>query len=512
MKIDADKKTVFEVDGKPFIAIAGETHNSSSSSAEFMESVWDAAVRLGLNTVLLPVTWELLEPVEDTFDFTLIDELILQARERDMHIIFLWFGSWKNAQCLYAPEWVKTDTNRFERAQIIKGKKKVYIKDFYNIPYTSLSYLCEENMRADAKTFSKLMSHLKTVDERAHTVIGVQVENETGIQGAKREHSDLADQLFEDVVPENFAIYMGKTKGQTWEKTFGRDAEETFSAFYIASYVEYVAKAGKTEYNLPLMVNAWLEQGEAGLYPSGGPIAKMMEVWKYAAPSIDVFAPDIYVRNFTQICEEYSKLGNKLVIPETAIHSHCAPRLIYTIGHHHASCFAPFGFEDMGEPFTNAQGALFGMDVTDPLLEKPQNVDEYRFCAKTLKSMMKLLVDRYGTNRLQAVISENLNGPIKLSFEEFGFEIEMFCDEVTREDGVCLVMEEEKDTFFLIVNGCRITPFSRNNQKDNCDFLYMEEGSFQDGEWKRRRRLNGDEIFSPVYNQFTLLKIKLFAY
>ena len=137
MKINADKKTVFEVDGKPFIAIAGETHNSSSSSAEFMESVWDAAVRLGLNTVLLPVTWELFELMEDTFDFTLVDALILQARERDMHIIFLWFGSWKNAQCLYAPEWVKTDTKRFERAQIMKGEKKVFIKDFYNIPYTS---------------------------------------------------------------------------------------------------------------------------------------------------------------------------------------------------------------------------------------------------------------------------------------------------------------------------------------------------------------------------------------
>lgn len=182
---------------------------------------------------------------------------------------------------------------------------------------------------------------------------------------------------------------MGKAKGYTWEDTFGRDAEETFSAFYIASYVECVAKAGKKEYHLPLMVNAWLEQGEAGLYPSGGPIAKMMEVWKYAAPSIDVFAPDIYVRNFTQVCEEYSKLGNKLVIPETAIHSHCALRLIYAIGHHHASCFAPFGFEDMGKPFNNTQGTLFGIDVTDPLLEKPQNIDEYRFCAKTLKSKME---------------------------------------------------------------------------------------------------------------------------
>lgn len=93
--------------------------------------------------------------------------------------------------------------------------------------------------------------------------------------------------------------------------------------------------------------------------------------------------------------------------------------------------------------------------------------------------MMELLVERYGTNRLQAVISENMNGPIKLSFEEYGFEIDMFCDEVMREDGVCLVLEEEKDTFFLIINGCKINPFSRNDQKRNCDFYIWRREVFK---------------------------------
>lgn len=79
------KRTVFTVDGKPFIAIAGESHNSSSSDAAYMQGVWDKAEEEGLNTLLLPVTWELTEPVEGQFDFTLVDTLINQARERKIH-------------------------------------------------------------------------------------------------------------------------------------------------------------------------------------------------------------------------------------------------------------------------------------------------------------------------------------------------------------------------------------------------------------------------------------------
>ena len=129
---------VFVVDGKPFILLAGEVHNSSSSSLEYMEQVWEKAEVLGMNCLLLPVTWELVEPEEGCFDFSLVQGLIEQARAHSMKIAFLWFGAWKNAQCYYAPAWVKTDTRRFRRAEIEKGKGFIRIKDFYDMPYTSL--------------------------------------------------------------------------------------------------------------------------------------------------------------------------------------------------------------------------------------------------------------------------------------------------------------------------------------------------------------------------------------
>ena len=112
------------VDGKPMILLAGEVHNSSTSSLAYMEEVFDKGKQLGMNCLLLPVTWELIEPEEGHFDFSLVDGLIEQARARKMKIGLLWFGSWKNAQSTYAPEWVKTDLERFRRAHSLISARR----------------------------------------------------------------------------------------------------------------------------------------------------------------------------------------------------------------------------------------------------------------------------------------------------------------------------------------------------------------------------------------------------
>lgn len=522
------KKNLFYVKGKPFIALAGEAHNSSSSTAYYMQSVWEKAKEQGLNTVLLPVTWELVEPQEGVFDFKTQDEIIAQARENDMHIIFLWFGSWKNAQCTYAPEWVKKDLVRFPRAQVEKGKNKCSLSNFYGMSYTSLSYLGEETCKADARAFAKFMEHLKEMDGQEQTVIAVQVENETGLQGAARENSELADRLFAGEVPQEFAAYMRShtsemaedvkasveagISGKTWAEVFGNAAEEIFSAYYIASYVNYVAEAGKAVYDLPMSANCWLDKGEeAGKYPSGGPVARVMEVWKFAAPAIDMIAPDIYVQNFCEICDAYTKLDNPLFIPETATHSHVGPRLVYTVGHHHAICFAPFGFEDMGQEFTDTQSYLFGVDVDDPLLKTPQDVQEYRWYNKVLSVMTPMLADKYGTKDLQAVISERPEEN-SICFEKYGFMAIFNYPMIARKDGVLLALSESEDTFYLIANACAVMPFSADQSKPNVDLLVLEEGYFDDGKWVMTRRLNGDEAAFMKYEKPTLLKVKLFSY
>jgi hypothetical protein len=106
------------VDGEPWIALAGEVHNSSASNRDFMVPMFEKLARLHVNTVVTPVYWELVEPAEGRYNFTLVDDQVREARQRGMRLVLLWFGTLKNAKSTYAPEWVRADLKRFPRAVI----------------------------------------------------------------------------------------------------------------------------------------------------------------------------------------------------------------------------------------------------------------------------------------------------------------------------------------------------------------------------------------------------------
>ena len=103
------------VDGKPFVMLSGELHNSSSSNLEYMKPIWPKLKAMSLNSVVTPLSWELIEPKEGIYDFSLVDGLIDQARSSQQKIVFLWLASWKNGLSSYEPVWVKQDTKRFPR-------------------------------------------------------------------------------------------------------------------------------------------------------------------------------------------------------------------------------------------------------------------------------------------------------------------------------------------------------------------------------------------------------------
>jgi len=104
------------VDRKPFLILGGELRNSSASSLDYMKPIWPRMAAGNLNTLLAPVSWELTEPEEGKFDFSLVDGMIAAAQDNHLHLVFLWFGSWKNSGSFYAPAWVRSDLKRFHRA------------------------------------------------------------------------------------------------------------------------------------------------------------------------------------------------------------------------------------------------------------------------------------------------------------------------------------------------------------------------------------------------------------
>lgn len=328
------------VDGAPYLMLGAQVNNSSAWPA-MLPKVWPMIERLGANTVEVPIAWEQIEPKEGQFDFSFLDTLLAEAREHDKHLVLLWFGTWKNTAPSYAPAWVKLDNKRFPRMKDEKGET-VY----------ALSPFAASTLEADRRAFVRLMEHLKAVDGD-NRVIMVQVENETGTYQCVRDHSPAAERAFAAPVPADFAKRMGARPG-SWRAAFGADADEYFHAWAIARYVDAIAAAGKAVKPLPMYVNAALsdpfKQQDPKTYSSGGPTHHVLNVWKAAAPHIDVIGPDIYNRDFAaymKYLDLYGRRDNPLFVPETGNAKDYARFFFAAIGRR-AIGFSPFGMDETG--------------------------------------------------------------------------------------------------------------------------------------------------------------------
>jgi beta-galactosidase GanA len=123
-------QTALMVDNHPFIILGGELGNSSASNTAYMAPIWPKLKKMHLNTVVAPVYWELMEPQEGRFNFTLLDNLIVNARKNHIKLVLLWFGTWKNSMSCYVPDWMKTDEARFPRARALSGEAQEIITPF----------------------------------------------------------------------------------------------------------------------------------------------------------------------------------------------------------------------------------------------------------------------------------------------------------------------------------------------------------------------------------------------
>lgn len=343
-----DGRFALIVDGQPFLMLGAQINNSSSWASE-LPKVWPALEDMHVNTVEAPVYWETMEPEQGKFDFANVDLLVNGAREHHLHLVLLWFGTWKNGQAHYVPEWVKTHPEKYPREISSYGK----ILDV-------LSPTSETNLDADKSAFSALMRHVKEIDSAQHTVIMIQVENESGSIGAVRDFSPAAQKDFNAQVPSSLVNALHLTSG-TWSKVFGADADERFAAYSTARYINEVARAGKAEYPLPMYCNVWITYPVAALenrdhpspgqeYPSGGPQQGNIGIWKAVAPSIDVLAPDFYsndVALYHQTVAAYHRDDNALFIPETGRGPNFGKYFFYALGHG-AIGFSPFGVDYTG--------------------------------------------------------------------------------------------------------------------------------------------------------------------
>jgi hypothetical protein len=465
------------VDGKPIVLLSAELSNSAGSSMDYLEPIWPILKRLNLNSIIVPITWEMIEPVEGKFDFTCLDELITKAREYDMKLVLLWFGTWKNACSTYPPGWVRQNLNRFPRSQNPDGENT-----------NALSCFFEQTWSADANAFAATMRHLKKIDSTQHTVVAVQVENEAGIRNFSRDYSPIANKYFKSDVPKSLTSFLQKNKSilipefdaiwkksnyktiGTWTEIFGDDADEIFMSWYIASYIEKIAKEGKKGYSLPMYVNAWLESSgsKPGEYPSGGPIAKMLPVYQAAAPHLDFFAPDIYRPDFDLVCDLFKRMDNPLFIPETQINTNLVANLFYAIGEG-ALCFSPFGIDKR----------LNSIDIL-----------KLAYGYRVISNLIPIITQYQGTGKMKGF----LVSPGETKTLEMGdYELSINATKGSKLPAYGIIIAKENNEFLVTGNGFSVKFISKSKSLPHAEILCAYELIYKHNQWVKQRRLNGDE-------------------
>lgn len=511
------------VDGEPFLIRGGEVGNSTHEPAT-LRPHWDTFQDLGLNALLVPVSWESIEPTEGAFDFAIVDELIADAREHGMRLVILWFGAWKNSMSSYTPAWVKLDTERFPRAADRQGRT-----------YEILSPFHEATLEADSRAFGALLGHLRDHDPE-HTVIGVQVENEIGMIPDARDFSAAANAAYREPVPEALLEYLdqnedslepslrrrwlehGRRAEGGWETVFGSGAatEELFMAWHFARFVEELTSIGKATYPIPHYVNAALIRPgyQPGQYPSAGPLPHLFDVWRAGVPSLDFMAPDIYFPEFAKWTGLYARHGNPLFVPETLRSPAASVNALYAFGEHGALGFSPFAIEGIKEPAASLLRDSYSLIAElEPLLHEHQGQGTTAGLLPPGEGSRQPLELRLGDYILHVSFEEV--APPSLADGGLAGAGSGSMDRQPLPAGG-MVIAEAPDTFIVAGMGVTVT-FSPIEPNLQAGILHCSEGRIVEGEWEHVRSLNGDQTHQGRHlrllpGEIGMQRIRLYTY
>jgi hypothetical protein len=491
-----------EVGGAPFPIVGAEVHNSSSSTVVAIAESFATVHLLGANTVLAPVAWDRLEPVEGSFDFTLIDAMVATARSLGLRLIPLWFGSWKNAASTYVPAWVKTNLDRFPRTVLADGRRIEHLTPF-----------SAESRAADARAFAALMCHIRDIDA-AGTVIAVQVENEVGLLGDTRDRSALADAAFAALVPAAVVEAVagdvgmplhaawadaGAVRHGTWGEVFpaGDRTDEAFMAAAFAAYVGEVAAVGAAQHQVPLFVNAWLDADSVldgpvavaggkrpGDYPSGGPVMPVAAIWEALAPALDVLAVDLYVDDAEPAFRAYGSRRGRLFVPELRADTRGIAQMFSAMGTHRALGVSPFGVDSL-DPEDKESALLRDayrlLGAAAELIRRRPDARVHGFALDGMAPSTELVIG----DVVVTVHTAGDHAPIVTGYPAYGIAIE---------DG--------SDAVYLLGRGFWITFSSATGQ--SVSLVSATAYDFDEGMFTVSRELNGDETANGTLIPFPL--------
>jgi beta-galactosidase GanA len=283
------------------------------------------------------------------------------------------------------------------------------------------------------------------------------------------------------------------------------ETEEIFQAYYYARFIDAVAAAGKREYALPMYVNAALNRPgtKPGQYPSAGPLPHLFDVWKLAAPHLDLLAPDIYFPDFEHWCRRFDCSDNRLFIPEATNGTDCAAHALYAFGAHQALGFSPFAVE--------------AIDPETTLL---------RDCYRALRALNGDVVNCRKNGAVHAVLLTREQPSTR--FELGGYRMNCSHDftwewsgpERLRADwpkAGAMILATGPDEFVVLGSGVIVTFDAMQVTGERVGIASIDEHITSSGGLVKSRRLNGDESHQGRHlrlqaHRFGVQSIRLYRY
>ena len=532
----------FTVRGKPFFPVGGQAHNSTSYVLEDLRITFDAVKKLNGNSCAVTICWDRFEPVEGQFDERYITDIIDLARAEGIHLVLLWFGSWKNGIMSYCPAWVKKQPERFERARSFDGT-----------PMLNLTCHCRANVEADARAFGRLCDVVRRHDAEVGTVLGFQVENEAGQWlGARRDFHPEATRAFEGPVPTSLLDDLdahrdgeawrrwqqaGGKRAGSWAEVFGRFGAEAFSAWTVARYIDEVAAAGKRAYDIFMYVNVALDglsKGEdfeiPGLsYFAGGPVPKVRDIWYAALEHVDALCPDDYkqeTNRHREVLEAYAhpERGWPLYVPESGLSAVNTTHMLYAAAALGAIGYHIFGVEScldgQGQLKTEAEAAarsfLMLKNIAPLLIAHRGEPCVHAIYQYTGETGMLLELENWKCHASFVGLKAYQWGNVGADFRHPEMNRAQWADymDFSAEKGRAILIQTGPDEFFAAGNGCHLffnayepldgsLPVSLLNptlQVTTTDYVEVTEGHFDaDGGYVVDRVRSGDESWRGVW-------------
>ena len=250
-----------------------------------------------------------------------------------------------------------------------------------------------------------------------------------------------------------------------------------------------------------MYANAWLDQEgcpKPGSYPSGGPLAHLLDIWQAGAPAVDIFAPDLYVPDYENRCKKFTQRENPLFIPEMNSGEEGARNVFIAVGQYNALGVSPFGIDMLGKISFGAEPAKGPKETA---LSKSYDI---------LKQLSPLILEKQAAGEIAGFVVDEKNP--SATYDIGGYKVEVSLDELfgnKSKIGYGIVIADGPNKFIGAGCGFRVRFFPKSNKKEIIGIGNVDEGIFRDGVWIPGRRLNGDENDQGRAWRFTFRRLSI---